>query len=328
MTSNTTATASTLEGDFTKHRAALVAHCYQMTGSYQDAEDLVQETYLRAARGYSAFEGRSSVKTWLYRIATNTCITALGHRSRRVLPSGLGAPSADPDSPIIDDESVSWMQPLPDAVLDLSHGDPAELAVVRESVRLALVAALQVLPPRQRAAFLLREVLSWPATEIADTLGVTIPAVKGLLQRARTRLAEVDLADRASRPLEDEAERALLDRYVAAFQDADPAKIKDVIHDDFALESVPHATWFQGIGTCLPFLEQRGFEPAGKAHLMSTRANGQPAFGLYRLDDGGAFVASALVVLTTRGNRFARSTSFPGADLVEAAGLPRLLEFR
>jgi RNA polymerase sigma-70 factor (ECF subfamily) len=202
-----------LHDEFDRLRGALVAHCYQMTGSYHDAEDVVQETYLRAARAMDGFEARSSLKTWLYRIATNTCITALNHRSRRVLPAGLGAPTDDPDAQVFKDESVAWLEPLPDSVLDHGNSDPGEVVVLRESVRLALVAAQQYLPARQRAAFLLREVLSWSAAEIAETLDISVPAVKSLLQRARARLGELDLLDQRLEAPDLELERALLDRF-------------------------------------------------------------------------------------------------------------------
>ncbi len=305
-----------LRDEFGSLRPALVAHCYRMTGSYQDAEDAVQETYLKAVRGVDAFEGRSSLKTWLYRIATNTCLTELNHRSRRVLPSGLGAPSGDPSTPAFADDSVAWLEPLPDAVL----GDPGEVVVRRESVRLALVAALQHLPARQRAAFLLREVLSWSAAEIADVLGLSVPAVKSLLQRARARLDELDLDDRP--PPGPADERALLDRYIAAFQAEDTAALRAVIQDDFSLEAVPHPVWFRGVAVCLPFLERAFAAPGGAARLLPTRANGQPAAGSYRLGDDGVRRADGLWVLTVTGGRFSRAVKFHGPGLVTAAGLP------
>jgi RNA polymerase sigma-70 factor, ECF subfamily len=306
-----------LPDEFDRLRAGLVAHCYRMTGSYQDAEDLVQETYLRAMRAMDGFEARSSLKTWLYRIATNTCITALNHRSRRVLPAGLGAPSDDPDTHVFSDRSVTWLEPLPDAVLN----DPGEVVVRRESVRLALIAALQYLPVRQRAAFLLREVLSWSAAEIAETLGVSVPAVKSLLQRARKRLDEQDLHDR--QPETPELERALLDRYIAAFETADATAIRAVIHDDFRLEAVPHPVWFQGLGVCLPFLVRRAFPAkAGNVRLLPTRSNGQPAAASYRRDAAGVLRADGLLVLEVAGDRLSRAVKFNDPALVTAAGLP------
>ncbi len=309
-----------LRDEFGSLRPALVAHCYRMTGSYQDAEDVVQETYLKAARGVDAFEGRSSLKTWLYRIATNTCLTELGHRSRRVLPAGLGAPSGDPGARVFADDSVAWLGPLPDAVL----GDPGEVVVRRESVRLALVAALQHLPARQRAAFLLREVLSWSAAEIADVLGISVPAVKSLLQRARVRLDELDPDDRVPPPGPEEV-RALLDRYIAAFEAEDTAALRAVIQDDFSLEAVPHPVWFKGVGVCLPFLERAFSAPGGAARLLPTRANGQPAAGSYRLDAAGVRRADGLWVFTVTGGRFSRAVKFHDPRLVTAAGLPRRL---
>jgi len=305
-----------LRDEFGSLRPALVAHCYRMTGSHQDAEDAVQETYLKAARGVGAFEGRSSLKTWLYRIATNTCLTELNHRSRRVLPAGLGAASDDPGTRVFADDSVAWLGPLPDAVL----GDPGEVVVRRESVRLALVAALQHLPPRQRAAFLLREVLSWSAAEIADTLGLSVPAVKSLLQRARVRLGELDLDGPPELGPDDE--RALLDRYIAAFEAEDTAAIRVVIQDDFSLEAVPHPVWFKGVGVCLPFLERAFSAPGGSPRLLPTRANGQPAAGSYRLDASGVRRADGLWVFTIDGGRFSRAVKFHGPALVTAAGLP------
>ncbi|WP_370967748.1 RNA polymerase subunit sigma-70 [Amycolatopsis sp. cg9] len=307
-----------LRDEFGALRPALLAHCYRMTGSYQDAEDVVQETYLRAARGVDAFEGRSSLKTWLYRIATNTCLTELTHRSRRVLPAGLGAPSSDPDARVFGAGSLAWLEPLPDAVL----GDPGEVVVRRESVRLALIAALQHLPARQRAAFLLREVLSWSAAEIAETLGVSVPAVKSLLQRARQRLDELDLE---AEPPDPEVERTLLDRYVAAFEAQDTAAIRTVIHDDFSLEAMPHPVWFKGVRVCLPFLERYAFRADRGIRLRPTRANGQPAAGSYRPDGEGVLRAEGLWVFTVTGQRLSRAVKFPGPDLVTAAGLPARL---
>jgi RNA polymerase sigma-70 factor (ECF subfamily) len=316
-------TSVRLHDEFGPLRDGLVVHCYQMTGSYQDAEDAVQETYLRAVRGLAGFEGRSSLKTWLYRIATNTCITMVTGRSRRVLPAGLGAPATDPDVRVHTDESIAWLEPLPDAVL--SHR-PDEVVVMRESVRLALIAALQYLPVRQRAALLLREVLSWSAAEIAETLGISVPAVKSLLQRARKRLDELDLDDAHLEPPDLELERALLDRYITAFEAGDSAAIRAVIHDDFSLEAVPHPVWFKGVHVCIPFLERNFAAMRGTVRLLPTRANGQPAMAGYRRDASGELRADCLWVLTAVDGRFSRSTKFEGAGLVIAAGFPEILD--
>ncbi|MEV7099606.1 RNA polymerase subunit sigma-70 [Amycolatopsis sp. NPDC051045] len=312
-----------LDDEFERLRDGLIAHCYRMTGSYQDAEDTVQETYLRAVHGMAGFEGRSSIKTWLYRIATNTCITALNHRSRRVLPAGLGAPASDPGTRVYADDSLAWVEPLPDAVLGRRDSDPGELVVLRESVRLALIAALQYLPVRQRAAFLLREVLGWPAAEIGRTLGISVPAVKSLLQRARRRLDEVDLTAQRTAPPDLELERALLDRYIAAFEAGDAAAIRGVIHDDFSLEAVPHPTWFKGVGVCLPFMARNSFGRG--ARFLPTRANGQPAMAGYRRDASGRFQASGLWVFTVVDGRFSRAINFHDSRHVTAAGLPAAL---
>ncbi|RAS62595.1 RNA polymerase sigma-70 factor (ECF subfamily) [Lentzea atacamensis] len=318
----TSAASASLHDEFGLLRDGLLAHCYRMTGSYQDAEDAVQETYLRAVRGAAGFEGRSSVKTWLYRIATNTCITALSHRSRRVLPAGLGAPSTDPGVRAYSDESIAWLEPLPDAVLNHRDDEPAEVVVQRESVRLALIAALQHLPVRQRAALLLREVLSWSAAEIAETLGISVPAVKSLLQRARKRLDELDLADQRVEPPDLELERALLDRYLTAFEAGDSAAIRAVIHDDFSLEAVPHPVWFKGVHVCIPFLERTFASPGWHVRLLPTRANGQPAMAGYRPDASGDLRADCLWVLTLVDGRFSSATKFENPAFVTAAGLP------
>ncbi len=315
-------TSARLHDEFGLLRDGLVLHCYRMTGSYQDAEDAVQETFLRAVRGRAGFEGRSSVKTWLYRIATNTCITALSHRSRRVLPAGLGAPASDPGVHVYTDESIAWLEPLPDAVLSHRDDEPGEVVVLRESVRLALIAALQYLPVRQRAALLLREVLSWSAAEIADTLDISVPAVKSLLQRARRRLDELDLEGERLEAPDLELERVLLDRYITAFEAGDFAAIREVIHDDFSLEAVPHPVWFKGVHVCIPFLE-RGFAArSGNVRLLPTRANGQPAMAGYRRGDDGVLRAECLWVLTLVDGRFSRATKFEDPGLVTAAGFP------
>lgn len=306
------APAQTLDREFDQLRGALLAHCYRMVGSFQDAEDLVQETYVRALRGFGGFEQRSSLKTWLYQIATNTCMNALGHRERRVLPSGLGAPATDPYIAIESDHGASWLQPLPDAAVN----DPAEIVVTRESVRLALTVALQRLPPRQRAAFLLREVLSWPAEDIAATLEITVPAVKSLLQRARARMGEpVDA------PVPSEVERELLDRYLAAFERADVRALEEIIHADFSIESTTHRTWFRGLAVCLPFLE-RVMGPPGSHRFVASRFNGQPGYFTYRDDGSGEYGLIGVGVLTMRDDRIVALTNFKEAGLLAAVGAP------
>src|SRR5690349_24075381 len=212
------------------HRRELTAHCYRMLGSMRDAEDLVQETYLRAWRSYGGFEGRSSVRTWLYQIATSRCLTELANRGRRVLPSGLYAAEQDPGAyPEGAGEEVNWLQPAPDAMVAPDSADPAAIVAVREGLRLALIASLQYLPPRQRAVLVLRDVLALPATEVAVMLGTTTASVKSALQRARARLEELaPAADEITEPAAPQA-RALLGQYIAAFENADAAALERLL---------------------------------------------------------------------------------------------------
>jgi RNA polymerase sigma-70 factor (ECF subfamily) len=218
-------------GEFTRltepFRLELLAHCYRMLGSADEAEDLVQETYLRAWRAYGAFEGRSSVRTWLYRIATNACLTALEQRGRRALPSGLGAPADDPDAPPSPaGPGVAWLEPMPDVLVTPETQDPAAIVAAREGLWLALIASLQYLPVRQRAVLLLREVLGFPAAEVAALLGTSATAVKSALQRARARLQEVAPDPDAVIAPTDPHAQALLDQYIAGFETSDTALLE------------------------------------------------------------------------------------------------------
>lgn len=314
-----------LDTEFHALRGALLRHCYQMTGSFHDAEDLVQETYLRARRGISQFEQRSSLKTWLYRIATNTCLNALGGKQRRVLPAGLGAPTDDPDAAPVLELGTSWLQPLPDdATRPSAATDPLEIVVHRESVNLALVAALQHLPPRQRAVFLLRQVLAWPAEEVARSLDITIPAVKSLLQRARRRIEAAAPTEGTVDPAIVETE--LLGQYVVAFEQSDIDEIRRLAHEDFSIECPPSRTWFQGIATCLPYLERHVLGAPGDWRLFPTRVNGQPAAVSYLRDEQGRYRASGFCVLTISDQRIRRATVFKDPWLVTAAGHPPVLD--
>src|SRR5215471_13504502 len=209
----------TVSEDFTsltgQFRGELLAHCYRMLGSADEAEDLVQETYLRAWRSFGGFEGRSSMRTWLYRMATNACLTAIERRGRRPLPSGLGGPDGDPAAPLVAAAEVPWLQPLPDALLAAGHDDPAAVAASRAGVRLALVAALQYLSARQRAMLILRDVLEWPAADVAGLLGTTTTAVNSGLRRARAQLAQaVPVEDELAEPA-DKQQRDVLERYAS-----------------------------------------------------------------------------------------------------------------
>src|SRR5712664_3884442 len=203
-------------------RPELLAHCYRILGSVHDAEDQVQETLIRAWRSYGEFDGRASLRTWLYRIATNACLRALENSSRRPLPSGLGAPGEYPEAPLAAARpEVPWLQPIPDALVSAGSADPAEIVASRESMRLALIAALQYLPARQRAVLILRDVLGWRAAEVADLLGTSTAAANSVLQRARARLEQAAPAADEMREPSDPGDRALLGRYAAAFESAD-----------------------------------------------------------------------------------------------------------
>jgi len=304
-------------------RRELLAHCYRMLGTVEEAEDLVQETYLRAWRSYGAFEGRSSLRTWLYRIATNACLTALEQRGRRALPSGLGAPADDPDAPPGPAEfDVAWLGPIPDPLMTPDAQDPAAIVAARSNVRLALIASLQYLPGRQRAVLLLREVLGFSASEVAVMLGTSTAAVKSTLQRARARLAEVTPAPgEVIEPTEPRA-RELLAQYIAGFEHSDIAALEKALRTDAAIDLVGTRTWFSGRETCLRFLAHVVGSP-GDWRMTPTVANGQPAAATYHRDGGGSYQAFGAAVLTVTSAGVARITVFAGGPvLVAQFGLP------
>jgi RNA polymerase sigma-70 factor (ECF subfamily) len=303
-----------------RYRPELLAYCYRMLGSLVDSEDVVQETYLRAWRAYDSFDARSSERTWLYRIATNTCLTALAHHSRRVLPAGLGAPSDDPSAPPDSaDADIRWLQPFPDDRLPESD-DPAAIVVARDSVRLALMASLQYLPPRQRAVLILRDVLAWTAAEVAVLLDMSVAAVKSALQRARARLAEMaPVAERVAE-LSEPGQRELLDGYIAAFETADPKALERLLRTDATLEAPPLRTWYSGIRYCMPYMATHVLGSPGHWRMRPTRANGQPAvIAYYRGADGG-YLPYGIVVLTADPAGICRITSFGDSALVAAFG--------
>jgi RNA polymerase sigma-70 factor (ECF subfamily) len=291
-------------------RRELRAHCYRMLGSVQEAEDALQDTYLRAWRSWRRFEGRSSVRVWLYRIATNACLSALQHRERRMLPSGLAAPSDDPDAdagPAAAD--VRWLEPIPDALITPESDNPSVIAATRESVRLAMIASLQHLPGRQRAVLILRDVLDVPAVEVAQMLETSPAAVKSALQRARARLEQVaPRAETLAEPTEAKA-LALLNQYIAAFEQADLALLERALRTDAALEMTSSGTWFDGNRNCLRFI-RRFLGSPGTYRMLATRANGQPAVAAYRRNEPGIHGAFALVVLTMAPTGIARITLF------------------
>ena len=298
-------------------RRELLAHCYRLLGSVDDAEDLVQETYLRAWRSCGGFAGRSSPRTWLYQIATNVCLTALHGRARRPLPSGHGAPGDDPYAPLTAaGPQITWLQPIPDALVSPESGDPAEIAVSRESLRLALIASLQYLPPRQRAVLILREVLGFPAAEAARILGTTTPAIKSALQHARARLADVTpAAGQVIEPAKPQA-RALLEQYIAAFESSDATALTELLRRDATLEMTPSATWFAGSKAIACAVGGLGWP--GDWRMIPTLANGQPAAGAYRCGSDGIHHAYAIVVLT------ATTATTAGISRIVVFGEPRL----
>jgi RNA polymerase sigma-70 factor, ECF subfamily len=304
-------------------RRELLAYCYRMLGSVHDAEDLVQETYLRAWRSYDGFEGRSSLRAWLYRIATNRCLTALEHRSGRPLPSGLGGPSDDPGMPLTPGRpEVAWLQPIPDALLEAASGDPATIVASRVSVRLALIAALQHLPARQRVVLILRDVLAWRAAEVAELLDTSTAAVKSALQRARARLEEAAPAeDQVVEPAGAD-QRALLDRYVAAFEAADIAGLLGLLREDAQWEMPPLPAWFAGRQAIGRFLASQVFGAPRAWRMVPTRANGQPAFATYLRGPDGGYHAHAIQVLTVTAAGIAGVVAFLDPSLFVLFDLP------
>jgi RNA polymerase sigma-70 factor (ECF subfamily) len=303
-------------------RPELLAHCYRMLGSAQDAEDLVQETLLRAWRGRHGFEGRSSLRFWLYRIATSACLTALGHRSRRVVPAGLGAASDDPQAPAgADGADIAWVQPLADP-----PPDPASVVETRGSVRLALVVALQELPPRQRAVLILRDVLAWRAAEVAALLDTSTAAVNSALQRARERLEQAAPREDDVHDVLDARGRALVDRFARAFQDADVAALARLLRDDVRLEMPPEPVWFADRAVVLRFLGERVFPHITEQRSLALTVNdGQPALATYLRAADGRYHPHAVDVLTLRQGAVARILVFRDTALFPALGLPATL---
>ena len=318
----------TVSEDFTsltsRFRGELLAHCYRMLGSAEEAEDLVQETYLRAWRSYDRFEGRSSVRTWLYRIATNVCLTALQRRGRRPLPSGLGAPSDDPQTPVAAGPEVPWLQPFPDALLAAEHEDPAAVTVSRASIRLAFVAALQHLSARQRAVLILRDVLEWPAAEVAELLGTTTTAVNSGLRRARAQLARaLPAEDELAEPAEPDR-RALLERFAAAVENADATALAQLLQEDVELEMPPLLTWFTGRAAVARYFASQPFVGPGRLRLVQVTANGQPAFASYLREPDGTYRAHAVTLPRVTSTGIARIVAFRNPDLFGLFGLPQV----
>ena len=299
--------------DFEPYRGELLAFCYRMLGSFHEAEDLVQETLLRAWKAWGRYDpARASVRTWLYRIAANACLTALEGRGRRPLPSGLGLPSDDPRAPLVPAD-VPWLEPFADARLD---------AEVRADLRLAWVAAVQILPARQRAVLVLREVLGFTAAEVAGQLETTVAAVNSALQRARAALAAVGDAGAVTEP-DDPEVRAVVQRYMRAFEAADVPALVRLLADSAVLEMPPVPLWYRGSRDYGRFLE-RVFETRGTGWSMrELTANGQPALAAYAPRPDGGHQPHSVQVLTITGGQVAHNVVFADPGLFEAFGLPR-----
>lgn len=310
-----------LELELESHRPVLTGHCYRMLGSIADAEDAVQETMVRAWRSRDRFEGRSSPRTWLTRIATNVCLDAIAARARRrVLPVGVGAPG-DPGDELSQHDHAHWIEPVPDALVVTGDESPAQVAIIRQSIRLAFVAALQLLPARQRAVLLLRAVLGWTAIEVAETLEMSVAAVNSALQRARATLSKSSTSlDAVEATEEDES---VVDRYVTLFEAADFDGLVSLLHEDATFSMPPFDLWLRGQSAVRRWLAARGGGCRGSV-LVPTRACGGPALGHYR--DGGA-TPWAIITLEVEGDRIRAVTNFLDVDtLFPRFGLPERIE--
>jgi len=304
-----------------QHRRELTAHCYRMLGSPFEAEDAVQETLLRAWKSLDRFEGRSSLRSWLYRIATNVCLDLLDGKERRARPMDLG-PAGEPVIENLHTPEVPWLQPVPDSLV----ADPAEAVASRETIRLAFVAALQHLPPRQRAVLILCEVLRWKASEVAELLETSTASVNSALQRARATLEQVELTPETT---SGEPDRELLERYVKAFEDYDVEALTDLIHEDATQSMPPFDLWLSGRDDIFAWWFGAGIGCKGSRVIPAgSTANGSPAYGQYKpKENGEGHEPWALMVLEFSGSRIAEFTFFLDVEtLFPLFGLPLRLE--
>jgi RNA polymerase sigma-70 factor (ECF subfamily) len=317
-----------LEGRLEHHRAELTAYCYRMLGSPSEAEDAVQETLIRAWRGFEGFQGRAALRSWLYRIATNVCLDMLTGRERRAVPMDLGPAQAPIAANLRSMPEALWIQPIPSEAI-APEGDPADVTVARESIRLAFIAALQHLPPRQRAALILCEVLRWPASEVAELLETTVASVNSALQRARATLAAGKAASAfdPARTL-DEPERALLARYVEAFERYDMDALTALIQEDATQSMPPYDMWLRGRDDILSWWQGPGSGCRGSRVIPTVAANGSPAFGQYKPSPSGSgYEPWALQVLELSAGRIVEFTFFlDTAALFPLFGLPDRLD--
>jgi RNA polymerase sigma-70 factor, ECF subfamily len=312
-TMTTTTELEDFEGLTHRYERELLAHCYRMSGSFHEAEDLVQETFLRAWKASADFQGRSSVRTWLYRIATNVCLTNLEGRPRRPLPAGLGTPDQMAGDALEADPEIPWLEPVPDAAVVVAE---------RDSIRLAFVAALQHLPARQRAVLILRDVLRWSAAEVAEALETTSTAVNSALQRAHAQLADRHLTEETVEPDLTPGQQDLLERYVEAFWRKDVDAIVGMLTQEAVWEMPPFVGWYVGAENIGNLID---IQCPGGAHdmpMVATSANGQPAFGLYMRTDDGDFEPFHLQVLDIEGDQVRHVAAFFDTNLFRRFGLP------
>jgi len=315
-----------LGGQLEQHRAELTGYCYRMLGSPFEAEDAVQDAFIRAWQGYSRFEGRASLRSWLYRIATNVCLDMLSSRERRARPMDLG-PAREPiESNLNTLPEVTWIEPVPDSLI-VPEGDPAQVAVARETIKLALVAALQHLPPRQRAVLILCEVLRWKASEVAELLETSVASVNSALQRARATLDASDLSATETSPEVGEDDRELLARYVQAFEAYDIEALTSLIHEDATQSMPPFDLWLRGRDDIFTWWYGPGIGCSGSRVLPAPAANGRPAFGQYKPSPDGGYDPWALQVLEIDDGRIVELTFFLSTErLFPLFGLPLRLE--
>jgi len=309
-----------------QHRVELTAYSYRMLGSAFEAEDAVQETLVRAWRSFDRFEGRAALRSWLYRIATNVCLDMLKGRQRRARPMDLG-PAREPiESNLNTLPEVTWIQPMPDRLV-APEEDPAEVAVARETIRLAFVAALQHLPPRQRAVLILCEVLRWQATEVAELLDTTVASVNSALQRARATLAEGNVSATDPSPPLDESDRALLDRYVEAFERYDIEALTSLIREDATQSMPPYDLWLRGRDDIFTWWFGPGIGCRDSRLVPTVAANGSPAYGQYKPSPDGGHEPWALQVIELSAGRIVELSFFLDTEtLFPLFGLPAHLE--
>jgi RNA polymerase sigma-70 factor (ECF subfamily) len=320
--------AQELEQRLEEHRRELTAYCYRMLASPFEAEDAVQETFIRAWRGFDRFEGRAALRSWLYRIATNVCLDMLDGRERRARPMDLG-PAREPVAENLSVlPEVTWIEPIPDGVVVTAEADPADVAVARETIRLAFVAALQHLPPRQRAVLILCEVLRWKASEVAELLDTSVASVNSALQRARATLEASNASAADPAPQLDESDRELLARYVAAFEAYDMDALTSLIHEDATQSMPPFDLWLTGRDDIFKWWLGPGIACRGSRVIPTIAANGSPAFGQYKPSESGSgYEPWALQVLELEAGRIAELTFFLDTERVfPLFGLPPRLD--